>query len=932
MDKGAHFHQCDFQVHSPRDRQWSGATPGTPSERRDFAKAFIAACRSRGLSAVAITDHHDMAFVHIIREAASEEVGAQGQQVAESERIAVFPAMELTLGLPCQAIVIFDADFPEDLFNLALTALAITAAPESEQRTAPVERLSHITTLQKLHEELDKHTYLRGRYIVLPNVSEGGSSTMLRSGYSSHYKEMPCVGGYLDGDVAQLGEGNRRILAGQDTNYGSKKLGIFQTSDSRQAGFADLGVSTTWVKWAGPTAEALRQACLASESRLAQSQPPLPSSGITAINVSNSAFLGPVYLEFNAQYNAFIGGRGTGKSTMLEYLRWALCDESESRTDDDEIPLERSRRRKLIEQTLTAFKGVVDVHFQMNGVPHVVRRNAATKEIMLRIGVSPFETCSEADVRSLLPIQAYSQKQLSNVGVRLDELRRFVLTPIRQAIDDIRVQLLDSATEIRALYGKLRAKREVEREIENDERELRSLTEQASSVRSELGGISDSDRTLLESHSTHEGEAEIIESLDRSAESFIVTLNETQVTIQRALASRGADESVILPNAALINEVRNALQGEMELTQTFLSQQQARVRATIGGGGRFAEARQAWANKHAIFQTQYAAAKARSTSHQTKLDQLGQLEERTKTVRTRLSTKKAELAASGDPATSLAEARERWCQLHEQRSDLIGAQCERLTSLSGRQIQATLKQGSAADASIERLKAMLTGTRVQHYRVDQLFDLIAATDSPVRTAQRVMDELEALANSVLDDRETLPNTPILSGAGFLEKELQKIGRKISPDAWIDLCVTSLDDQPKFEYRLREDDYIPFSDASAGQQATALLWALLNDDGPPLIIDQPEDDLDNQVLLKVVEQIWAAKKRRQLIFSSHNANVVVNGDADLVVCCDYRVTGEQAGGIIKIQGAIDLPPVRDEIAMVMEGGKAAFRLRQEKYGF
>ncbi len=138
----------------------------------------------------------------------------------------------------------------------------------------------------------------------------------------------------------------------------------------------------------------------------------------------------------------------------------------------------------------------------------------------------------------------------------------------------------------------------------------------------------------------------------------------------------------------------------------------------------------------------------------------------------------------------------------------------------------------------------------------------------------------------------------------------------------------------FEYQAREAEYIPFADASAGQQATALLAALLNQDGPPLIIDQPEDDLDNQVMLRVVEQIVRAKGHRQLIFASHNANLVVNGDAELVVCCGNRVTGEQSSGQIVCQGAIGrVDEVRAEIMLsVMEGGRDAFKLRLAKYGF
>ena len=128
------------------------------------------------------------------------------------------------------------------------------------------------------------------------------------------------------------------------------------------------------------------------------------------------------------------------------------------------------------------------------------------------------------------------------------------------------------------------------------------------------------------------------------------------------------------------------------------------------------------------------------------------------------------------------------------------------------------------------------------------------------------------------------------------------------------------------------DVIPFSEASAGQQATALLTVLLNQPGTPLIIDQPEDDIDNRAIDDIIKNIWDAKKKRQLIFTSHNANLVVNGDSELVVCCDYREAGNQTRGIIKAQGAIDSQNVKDEITSVMEGGEKAFRLRKDKYGF
>ena len=155
---------------------------------------------------------------------------------------------------------------------------------------------------------------------------------------------------------------------------------------------------------------------------------------------------------------------------------------------------------------------------------------------------------------------------------------------------------------------------------------------------------------------------------------------------------------------------------------------------------------------------------------------------------------------------------------------------------------------------------------------------------------------------------------------------------LNPETVLELRLLPMDDHPTFEYQTKDGEYIAFGDASAGQQATALVRVLLNQAGPSLIIDQPEEDLDSQVVLEIVEQIWRAKRRRQLVFTSHNANLVVNGDAELVVCCAYRAAGDQSGARMKVSGAIDIPAVRKEITNVMEGGEKAFRLRKEKYGF
>jgi len=110
-----------------------------------------------------------------------------------------------------------------------------------------------------------------------------------------------------------------------------------------------------------------------------------------------------------------------------------------------------------------------------------------------------------------------------------------------------------------------------------------------------------------------------------------------------------------------------------------------------------------------------------------------------------------------------------------------------------------------------------------------------------------------------------------------------------------------------------------------------LRTLLSDEGPPLLIDQPEEDLDNEQIRAIADRIAAAKHNRQLVFVSHNANIVVNGDAELVVRFDYA-TEDRTKGIIERTGSIDFAPIKDIITAVMEGGREAFELRRQKYGF
>lgn len=934
MDKGAHFKRCDFQVHSPRDLNWEGDRPLSEDDRKEYARDFIAACRERGLDAVAITDHHDFGFFSYIREAAANELDDAGNPIPPATRIVVFPGMELTLGVPCQALLLLDAAFPENLFAAVCTTLNITPNSPEEGRHAEIVRLDNIRDLRDLHKRLDEQPYLKGRYIVLPNISNGGAHTLQRPGFLAHYKSMPCVGGYLDGPVTQLGEGDRRILDGLVPAYANKPLGIFPTSDNRHRDYRLLGQHTAWVKWSEPTAEALRQACLARSTRILHSAPQIPAIIIESLHVTLSKFMGPIDLEFNPQFNCLIGGRGTGKSTLLEYLRWGVCDQPPSTGDADDVPDFQAKRNALIENTLKPHKAIVRVNFSINGVPHIVRRKTETGEVLLKVGDEPEKAVRESDVRELLPLHAYSQKQLSAVGVRSEELLRFIESPVARRLSELSSLRRDSVARIRSSFAKVQRKKTLANDIARQEVELVSLEKQLTELQKGLKGLSPEDQAVLSTHKKYLTEQEVLVKWDRNTDKLSQVVASARTELSSLPSSYEADPES--PNNDLLTEAEARLSHLFSEARAKLEEIAQLLSESSGDWKRYTECKREWKAKFEAHEKKYEDVKKQAVQHEALLKQIAEIEGRIKSLKETISERNTDLEEHGAPESEYEESQAQWVGLFRQKAEVLDERCQEMTSLSGNMILASLQRGGGVDAVMNKLQTVLEGTgiRSQAKKLEDLCKAISEASDSVEQWQKVLRDLELLSAIDFEAASTpdLPATPTLSAAGFSQQDIEKIAKRVTPDNWLDLSLVELEDVPTFQYRLREGEYVPFAEASAGQQATALLRVLLNQKGPPLVIDQPEDDLDNQVVLNVVQEIWAAKQNRQIIFSSHNANVVVNGDADLVVCCDYRTEGDQSGGKIKCEGAIDIPTIRNEITTVMEGGKAAFLMRQDKYGF
>ncbi|MCX5654655.1 MAG: AAA family ATPase [Planctomycetota bacterium] len=943
MDKGAHFYKTDFQVHSPRDRNWTAADgttvpvsgrPTADGARLAFAQRLVCECRKLGITALAITDHHDMTFVPFFQLAAQQISEASASGIVLTTDVAdplrqdpvVFPGVEVTIAQPlCQTLVLLDAECLPETQSQLLEAIgvggSIAATPVGPNPVA-ID-----TSLDGLRDRIDKYASgrLKGRYIIIPHVTcPSAHKSILTTSTHNDYAKMHCVAGYIEKDWAE--QTRKEVLDGRCSTYGNRALGVFQTSDSRREDFRYLGCRTTWVKMAEPTAEALRQACLARQSRIWQTPPVLPSRWISRIEVSDSTFMGTIDFEMNPQFNALVGGRGTGKSTILEYLRWAMQDQPVEYDSDINISDGVDRKRRLIQETLETVGAHVAVHWSLDGIPHVVRRNSLTKEITLQIGTEAAAPATAEDLRHLLPIRAYSQKQLSSVSIRTAELQRFVEQPIQEELAKLEAKIEQKRVLIRDLYGKILARKKVERDLSAARTLLLSARERANAIQKSLPKLKEESEKAITEHAARLRERQMKESLEQDLTSAAESMADTERTLLSL-----PQELPIGPDSPQVNILQAAHLEASELIAYAVNSVKGARKVLVDGSIEMAGRLKTWQANQEAHERAYTAAQEESAASKVQMAQLRDLRTQEAEKQKEVTGLEREFGAQADAEAEFAGLFDSWVELHRRRGDALEDQCNRLATMSDGEIRADLVRGADIEDALAKMKEAIKGAYISQDNWELLGKSIVDGGAAVEKWRTLMMELRPLAETNAED---LPPNAVPEGLAFwslTDKQKRALVEKLQPNTWLDIALTTLRDVPRFFYKTADKEIL-FEKASAGQQATALLKVLLSEGGGPLIIDQPEEDLDNAVIETVVTLIWAAKQKRQIIFASHNANLVVNGDAELVVHCDYASDGDHSQGEIKHQGAIDVRDIRDVITKVMEGGEKAFNLRRQKYGF
>lgn len=941
LHPGATWYRVDVQCHSPRDLRWQGSGPfpgGTEdgeAARARWADEFILAAVERGLNIVALTDHHDVAFVPYVREAAARA----------GSTVIVLPGIEITCHDNVQCLAIFDPNTDKSDWDRLISKLPnVQANPQHEPNNANVQECG--LTIKDLFSTINLDASLSQNVILIPHFGNLNAHKSLNDeGFAGRAKNLDCDVVYIECPYGELQPTTLNKIRGMIPEWGTRRRAILATGDNRHASWNRLGAHECWVRLGEVSAEGFRQAFLADEARVAHSRPATPTERIVQVEIK-STLTGPdpLRISFNESFTALIGGRGSGKSSILEYIRFGLGKSEADLTEETGSKRRREREAKLIEETLT--DGYVLLTLEREGVRETWRRTLAKSEEILvtQDGSEPHSLTIDA-AQKRFPARAFHQKELSTTmvdgtaaadnitGIAAAEIiedRRRNEHEIAAAKRDLTVSLQQLAAHWQAELHLSEAKTVTE-DIRRRRAALTDLLQQGGVGEEDLAVLADAARFGQAENYLAEVERRIgndSAKLTKLGEDFLnvdvsrfsdaLTFSQLQELDQRVVASRAKIGELLQAAARELDELKAA---KAQTTETF-----GAVRVE--------------------FDTRYGIAKERQNAHATLIADNERLASQLKAASADEDLASAKLSSTRPAAVAFSTARDRLTQLVEARFSLLKRAADEVAEKSAGALKARVKRDRKPTECVAALCAVLEGSRVRDPEAlcqDWLSD--ALKDDVADGWATICDGfLEIYKSKIMAGGHSEPSATIAA-------QIQRLffsGRDqtLTPNA-VNRVFANLTDQtlgmllssvPRDNIALTyvsDGQDIPFDKASPGQQASALLRLLLQQVAGTLIVDQPEDDLDNRVLMEIVGRIRTSKGIRQLIFATHNPNLVVNGDADKVVCMvatapEDRAPAGSARVRVGVDGAIETPAVRHAVTSVMEGGLQAFDLRARKY--
>lgn len=332
-----------------------------------------------------------------------------------------------------------------------------------------------------------------------------------------------------------------------------------------------------------------------------------------------------------------------------------------------------------------------------------------------------------------------------------------------------------------------------------------------------------------------------------------------------------------------------------------------------------------WAPCQLKHQADYEVQKKSLAGKQSIIESIEQLGKTERATVKQLETTTSEVRELHDADTQLDALRLERRTLETELSTIVSKQIAKIEFASSGLARGELAPEPDLIEVKKSLRKCLDLPNLRESRLERLLSTVCDADNKQVKWNEIQDEILNLLKwkeGAPAEKGQPPETPNLQNA-LEDIFMEKLRERISIEG-VSVMITAIV-RPRAEIsHMRDGNAIEFRKASQGEQAATLLNILMSQSNGPLIIDQPEEDLDNRIINEIIKTIHKAKNERQLILATHNANITVNGDSENVI---EIVLGNQESG-----GAIDEPEVRSAITDTMEGGKDAFELRRKKYNF
>lgn len=874
---GAQFVKCALQV-NPWAYLVTNNKPQPFDNEDEYNAAMVQRCIHEKVNVVALTDHHRVR--ESLRLAAALETAG----------ITVLPGFEATSQDGVHVLMIFPEGTDEDTVNGRISQTGMESVTDGSSAPGTLS----------LAQLLDKAVEWGALAIPAHVETTNGLLTKLSGDERMVAWQCPsllCVG--VTKPFQDIEQGKADILACAPAEYKRVPPAIVMARDVIHPDqLAGLG-SWSWLKMTTPGFEGVYQAFLDPDSRIILPPgAPLPA-GARIVAVSwTGGFLNGETVRLNSGLNTLIGGRGTGKSTVIESIRYAL--DAEHWTDDE--------RSGLINRALGPGT-VVTIELRcttprdakylitrsVGGQPEVA--DASGQAVALR-------------PRDLIPdLQVFGQRDLAALAD--DSSRRDLLITrfmdanpeADQRLEKIAVQLGENRIKLSDLIDK--------------RNKFLVQVEEIPSIEAKVGQIEDAgidERVTTKDLLAGDGRTltraakEITDSTSAIADFRSATPNDLAYLAVPAREGRAATDLLEQAETALTDLV-TAMGAAASTAEHRAAETAAKVAALID------ELR---TREHAVDEDYQAALRELAESGVDAGDYV-QLKARLD----ELQAAKREVATLSDDADAL---RSRRGQLLDERAELLDDRRRRKKEATAQMRERLNRHAdviSRAGQERSAVKAVIASIFGRTKELEEAvtsangFDVVEFAAAARAGADALQQLLPDVTRSQAERLSGCSDEVFMRIEEAVPSDVVEVKLNLTPDAgaprWVDV-----------------------EHLSTGQQATAMLLVTLLEGEAPLIIDQPEDDLDNQFISEsLVPMVRKAKDDRQLVFSSHNANIPVLGDADLVVVMRAEGSAVSDGHgwpDPNAMGSIDDVSVRLQIEKILEGGRDAFERRRRRYGY